>query len=196
VPLDASGAFSSPPAQLGGGSLTELLSDGRIKIAIDPKYPQAMGISTIVERAKMFGNFAWEALVNNFADSPFLTSDFPAAIEQSSDPRVLNRIVPLTPTLALRIYPDVAIDKDKCDFSFPFFRFRIRKAARQEVEYINTSIVQCAETTVFYGEDHPWVSRLVARNRHFRIEPQTIEAPTSRGGLLISTQRIAAGGAA
>ena len=47
---------------------------------------------------------------------PFFTSDFPVAIERGDDVRVLNGLVPLTPTLALRICPDVNVRREKCDF--------------------------------------------------------------------------------
>ncbi len=43
----------------------------------------------------IFGNCEWEILQNDFQDSPFFTSDYPIAIEKASDPRVLNKIVPL-----------------------------------------------------------------------------------------------------
>jgi hypothetical protein len=53
-------------------------------------------------------------------------------------------------------------------------------------------IVRCAEETVFYRDDHPWVRPFVARNRHYRIEPHTERLPTPTGILRVFTQRIAA----
>ncbi len=88
---------------------------------IDPKYPQAIGISSILKCSNIFGNCEWEILQNDSKDSPFFTSDFPIAIEKTSNPCVLNRIVPLAPNLAIRIKPDISIDRDQIDLSFPKF---------------------------------------------------------------------------
>ncbi len=109
--LDAAGAFPAPPEALGGVSLTELLGQGALTFRVDPKFPQAIGITNILKMVLTFGNSGWELLRNPFADSPFFTSDFPAAVEPSADPRVINRIVPLTPFLAVRLCPDIYLDR-------------------------------------------------------------------------------------
>ena len=94
VVMDAQGVFSPPPAVLGGTSLTELLRDGAVEVVIDPRYPQAIGIASIMKFINIFGNCEWEILQNDFKDSPFFTSDFPIAIEKTSDPHVLNGLYP------------------------------------------------------------------------------------------------------
>ena len=80
--LDSLKALPSPPPSL-GGSLTELFNEGKLEINVDPKYPQAIGITSILSLISMFGNFTWDILINSFEDSPFLTSDFPVAIEET-----------------------------------------------------------------------------------------------------------------
>ena len=190
--MDARGLIPSPPPELGGASLTELLRSGAVKFTIDPKYPQAIGISSIFQHTANFGNFKWEILRNGFADSPFFTSDFPAAIEKSDDPRILNRIIPLAPDLAIRIRPDLAIERGQADFSFANFDCRIRDISRTELVQLNRLIVRCAEETVFYRDDSPWVQPFVAKNRQYRIEPITQELATPTGTFPISTQRIVA----
>src|SRR5262249_53504348 len=60
--LDAAGEIDRAPPSLGGKSLSELLADGTVKISIDPKYPQALGISGITERLWVWGNSRWEVL--------------------------------------------------------------------------------------------------------------------------------------
>ena len=90
----------------------------------------------------MFGNFPWEILYNPADVNPFFTSDFPTAIEESADPRILNRIIPLTPNLAVRILPDIAIDREKCDFTFNQFRSRFRMIERQELLAVNRLLVR------------------------------------------------------
>ena len=88
------------------------------------KYPQAIGISSILACTATFGNFKWEILHNDFTDNPFFTSDFPVAIEKTDDPRILNRVVPLAPDIALRIRPDLTLDRGRSDFSSANFGYR------------------------------------------------------------------------
>lgn len=188
--LDAVGEFPAPPEALGAGSLSELIATGKVNVTVDPKYPQAIGIAGVLESTKMWGNFRWEVLSNPYVDSPFFTSDFPLAIERTSDLRVFNRLVPLTPALALRICPDVSVRREDCDLSFSRFSYCSRTVSRQEVVAINTAIVRCAETTVFYRDDLPWVRDFIARNRDYRIEPEVREIPHGTGTMMIATQAI------
>ena len=191
--MDAQGELSPSPAELGGASLTELLREGIVDITIDPKFPQAIGVTQILRLLATFGNFKWEVLRNDSDDSPFFTSDFPVAIEATDDPRVLNRIVPLAPNLALRIRPDFTLDRDqRRDPSFANFGYRRRSPGREEIVSLNRLIVRCAEEVVFYRDDQPWVRPFVARNRRYRIEPHTERLPTPTGTLRVFTQRIAA----
>lgn len=190
--MEAQGLLPPPPPQLGDTTFTKLLRDGAVKVTIDPKYPQALAISSILERTALFGNFKWEILHNDFDDSPFFTSDFPAAIEKADDPRILNRIVPLAPNLALRIKPEFTLDKDRLDFSFTNFGYRSRKVGRKEIVKLNCLIVRCAEDSVFYRDDHPWVRPFITKNRHYHIEPHTQRLTTPTGILQVSTQRVEA----
>ncbi len=184
------GLLPPPPEQLGGKRLAELLSTGDIEIAVDQKYPQAIGISTILQHVAAFGNFEWEILLNHFDESPFFTSDFPAAIETTKDWRVLNRIVPLAPNLAVRIKPNLKIDRKRADFSFANFDRRIRHVSFEEITEINELIVRCAEDSVFYRDHLAWVEKFIARNRSYRIEPTTQKVCQGKGTLVISSQRI------
>lgn len=188
--LDARGELPPAPAALGGVSLTQLLRDGTVEVTIDGKYPQAISIQSILRTTALFGNFAWEILHNDADDSPFFTSDFPIAIETTDDPRILNRVVPLAPNLALRIRPDPSLDRGRADLTFTNFRHGSRRLGRDEVAKLNRLIVRCAEDTVFYRDDQPWVHALVAKNRHYRIEPKTHKLRVATGTLLVSTQEI------
>jgi hypothetical protein len=196
--MGARGVMPPPPKELkelglGGESLVELLGTGAVKVKVDPKFPQAVGISSIHRSLAIFGNFRWEILLNDFDDSPFFTSDFPAAIEETRDRLgrlTINRIVPLAPNLAIRIRPDPTIDKDLADFSFANFRCRRTRISHKEAEEINSLIVRCAEDTVFYCDDLAWVQKFIAKNRHYRVEQSTSKQPTRNGSLLISRLKI------
>lgn len=188
--LDSKGSFPPPPPELGGESLTELLRSGKVYVKIDPKYPQAIGIASILSLTITFGNFKWDILINPFDDSAFFTSDFPVAIKRTEDLRVLNRIVPLAPNLAIRIRPDLSFDRKNIDFSFSGFRRSIRNLTRSEVISVNRLIVRCAETTVFFRNNYDWVPRFVKKNAKFRIEPRTQRIPYGNGTLLWSTLEV------
>ncbi len=188
--LDKQGVISKPPPGLGGKNLTELLDDEKVVIKVDPKYSQALGISNIMELITTIGNFRWEVLLNPFDDSAFFTSDFPIAFEMGSHSSIRNKIIPLSPNLAIRICPDPFRDKAQKDKSFSNFEYRRRKLNRKEVHLINKLIVRCAESVVFYRDNHDWVSRFVSKNSKFRIETQIEKVPHNSGTLSVATQNV------
>lgn len=192
VVMDAQGAFPPSPAELGGARLTDLLRDGRVGFAIDPKYPQSIGITSILDFIDIFGNCEWEILQNDFKDSPFFTSDYPIAIEKTSDPRVLNKIVSLAPNLAVRIKPDISRDRTQKDFTFSKFSYVKRNIGHEDVVKINTLLVRCAEEIVFYRDTHPWVQAFIRKNRHYRIGACSKNLRTATGTVLFSTQSVVA----
>lgn len=188
--LDSKGTFPPPPPELAGTKITELLNSGELKVEIDHKYPQAMGISQIFSRTNSFGNATWDILVNKDNYSPYFTSDFPVTIEETEDKRILNRIVPLSPNLAIRIRPNISLDRSKEDYSFSKFRYSIHEVSRQEIMEINRRIVRCAEDIVFFRDNHDWVSKFVEKNAKYWIEPKTVRLPQPNGALLWFTQEI------
>jgi hypothetical protein len=188
--VEARGLITPPPKELDGESLVELLGNGSVKVKIDPKYPQAIGISAIHRSLAIFGNFKWDILLNDFNQNPFFTSDFPAAIEETRDQLIINRIVPLAPNVAIRIRPDLTIDKNLADFSFANFHCRRRSISQKEVVEINRLIVRCAEDTVFYRDKSEWVQKFIAKNRHYRVEQSTSKQRTRNGSCLSSRLKI------
>jgi hypothetical protein len=185
--LDKQGEFEKPPGALGGESITELLEDKKIRFDVDPKYPQAVGISQVFSLTNTFGNSRWEILINEFADSPFFSSDFPVAIEVGQDASPINRVIPLTPTLAVRVYPDLTEEEGPPSFDFPRFARRVRKASRAEVRSINTLLVQGAETMVFFRDQLPWVRPFVARNATYKIQYRLERIPTESGTYILNS---------
>jgi hypothetical protein len=188
--MDKHKRLPPPPKELGGESLTEMLENGNVRIEIDKKYPQAMGITSVLSYVSIFGNALWEILINPFVDNPFFTSDFPVAIEKTKDPRVLNRIIPLAPNIAVRIMPDISLDRNNNDFTFQNFRYKYKKLCRKDIVRINRLLVQCAETTVFFNRNYDWVPKFVCNNSGFRIEPQTNRIPQGNGTILLFTQAV------
>lgn len=181
--LDKAGVIpKAPQGPLGGKSMTELLEAGTVKFNVDPKYPQAMGINSIVHHMSVFGNSRWEILLNFQDFDPYFTSDYPVAIKTFDINTPINRIVPLAPDLALRIVPDQRLQGQKEDHSFSKFNYIRRAQKRQNVIDLNRRIVQCAENLVFYRDDYEWVGRFVEKNRRFWIEPVS-ETPSHTAGV-------------
>jgi hypothetical protein len=188
--LDRQGVIEKAPPSLGSKSLSELLADGTVRYEVDRKYPQALGISTIISRMSIWGNSAWEILHNDVADSPFFTSDFPVALEAKGNRGLANWIVPLAPNLAIRIVPDTDLSGTAPDRSFRKFRHRRRALARAEAVDINRLIVRCAEDMVFYRDDLPWVPDFVEKNSRYRIETVIERIPHGTGFMTTGTQQI------
>lgn len=161
--LDRMGLLPPPPKELGEASLTKLIEGGRVIFDVDPKYPQAIGIENVLSQVALFGNFHWEILKNDHRDSYFFTSDYPVAIEPSQDIRVLNRVIPLTPTTALRIHPNANIRRKNCDFTFRNFSFAVRRASRGEAININRLLVRSAEDVVFFHDLQSWIEKFIQK---------------------------------
>ena len=54
--LDAQGQIPKAPAALDGKSISELLADGTVTFDVDPKYPQAIGVTAVMNHVSIFGN--------------------------------------------------------------------------------------------------------------------------------------------
>ncbi len=190
--LDRQGLIPKAPPELGGKSITELLADGTVHHKIDPQFPQAIGIDTVVGRTSIYGNSHWEVLRNTSNDSPFFTSDYPIALETVSGKPNPNWIVPLAPDLAIRIIPDTRQRGTSPDLSFRNFSLKLRDIGPHDVHAANRIIVQCAENLVFYRDAHDWIPGFVGKYRRHRMCIATTRVPHGTGFFNISTQRIEA----
>lgn len=189
--VDERGEIPEPPELLGGKSFSDLIDSGKLKINIDEKYPQSMGIRNILRYVQDFGNFHWEVIENDLSYSPFLTSDYPVAIEETVDNRIVDRLIPLSPSLAVRICPRLDIKRGKDhEFDFPHFRYRRSKCSHDEVRRINANIVKCAEDLVFSCVKAHWLPKFVKKHRSYRVEGLVDELPTDEGSYVIVRQRV------
>jgi hypothetical protein len=188
--LDSKAELPQAPKELGSTSMSQLLRDGIIKVNVDQKYPQAIGISTILNLVGVFGNSMWELVQNNERNSPFFTSDFPAAIEPSRG-QTLGRVVPLAPDFAVRILPDRTADGARADTAFPAFRRSAVVATRAIIREINQSVVRSAEELIFFRDDYDWVRPFLANNARFRIEVTTQKVAFGRDFLNVSSMGFA-----
>lgn len=182
--MESGGLFSHIPYPMDGKSITDLMAEGLIDLKVDPKYPQAIGISSIFSMLFTLGNFDWNIMHNPFsADTPFITSDYPIAITEGYDNIVLDKVIPLSIDLALRISPNVNIIPKKIRSNFNQLRFRKSFLSREEVLEVNQLVVRCAETEVYFARTHDWITQLVKANARFRIET-TVENFRFGSGML------------
>lgn len=169
--LERHGELPPPPDVLGARSLTELRQSGAMQLTIDRKFPQALGISNVLRLVEALGNSDWEVLLNPETDhNPFLTSDFPACLEQSPDPRTMDRVVPLAPDIAVRIHPSLDADGGGSGMAFPRHRFRVRRLRRNQVRSINALIAHCAEELIFSRDEASWLPTFLRKHREYRVE--------------------------
>ena len=190
IMMERQGLLPERPASLGKKPLEQLFADGTFNVDIDPKYPQAQGISAINGCVSTLGNSTWEVLSNTYPDSPFFTSDFPVAIEEVWGQPQLNKVVPLAPDIAIRIIPDIALYGQKRDPSFSKLRCLRRKLDRSAVAEVNRLIVRCAEHMVFCSSNDEWVLNFIVRNRSYRVEAVTARISDGTHFLNGLTQRI------
>ncbi|MBW2603071.1 MAG: DUF4238 domain-containing protein [Deltaproteobacteria bacterium] len=180
-----------PPIDLGGKNLYDYLENKNIRMKVNPKFPQAVGITEILNITKQYGNYDWDILINPFNDSPFFTSDFPIAIECTEKLHVHNLIIPLAPDVSVRIRSNHTSKQEQKDYSFSGFQRTIQKLNRTEVKTINRLIVRCAETMVFFRDQYEWISNFVKKNACFRIKTRTQKVADNKGGLLWNIVEIA-----
>ena len=136
----------------------------RWKVTVDPKYPQAMGIATIMDHVSVFGNSPWEILHNSEAENPFFTSDYPAAIEVTNLNAPINRIVPSwLPTWLSAFGQTFACPVRSLIAPLRSLEAVQRGLKRAEVVDLNRLLVRCAEDLIIYREDRAWIEGFVAK---------------------------------
>lgn len=168
VALDKAGNLPPMPASL-GNSFADALQRGRLKVNVDPMYPQAVGVNQIFTRLRAFANSNW-LILSNPTNCPFLTSDFPVAYGPEGVHPFLYRTFPLSPFLAVQIRTTEMSRVADQEFRFPNFRLALHQVSRHEAIEINRSIVKCAESQVYSSTISDALRLFIRRNSGFRIE--------------------------
>lgn len=179
----------SDPELFHGKHVSKLVDEGKVDLWVDPKFPQALGTTRILETISLFGNSRWD-IITNCTRSGFFTSDFPAAIEPQGKFDIVNRIVPLAPDLAIRMIPDVSLRDAKLDFSFSKLRYRFHKASHKDVVCLNRKIVQCAEDFVFSQSWKAWMRDFIMKYGKHYIKADLQRIPTENGFMNVGRLRI------
>lgn len=187
--LEQKGELPKAPESLGYNKFSEMIDEGVIHIDVDPKYPQAIGISTILERVAVWAQSDCQVLINQYEDLPFLTSDSPVALEISPGSPIIPRVVPLAPDLAIRIVPHFNAGRDYLEGVAKFSPV-FRRISRGEVKQINKNIVRCAEASVFSSIRRKGIERLVAKNRNIFVFPDILLEREQKTRRVISSFRV------
>lgn len=160
--------------------LSEMLKNGNVRLNIDDKYCQSLGISNVMKIQASFGNSPWEILINETSDY-YITGDYPIAIEKTNDPRIVNKIFPITPRIAIRICPDINVCDDEKDFVLNPFRYREINVGRSDVKYINKQLIIAAENMVFMKKYDSMIYSWVLKYKRKRIAQKMYKFPTQNG---------------
>jgi hypothetical protein len=188
--FERAGSLPETPEVFGGRTLSQLIKSGAVRVAIDPKYPQAIGITQILSITEQFGNSDWDILVNEHSNLPFFTSDYPVGVTPGADPRVVDRIIPLAPDIAVRIKPSLERSRAAAGMTFPYFRSRRVRPSRSELLSINALLVRCADNQVLYRDDGETISGFVAKHAPYRLELITDKIPVGNGYMHLTTTRV------
>ncbi|MBS2010556.1 MAG: DUF4238 domain-containing protein [Cyanobacteria bacterium SZAS TMP-1] len=166
------------------------VASGATDFRVDGRFSQSILAENMNRTIGLLTHGDWEVLHNRFPDCPFFTSDYPIALEVSEDDRRLNnKVIPLTPNMALRIKPNIEVNHQ--DPPFTNLTVRRRALSRGEVKRINTLIVRSAEEVVVYLKEHNWVPDFVDRNRRYWIDGVVTKTRVSpRRVLYITRQQI------
>lgn len=184
------GMLPSSPKGIEEPTLVGLLNSKKLKIQVDPKYPQAYGIDNYQRHIGSWGNSHWVVLLNQ-SDVSYLTSDYPVYTQQSSDLRVSTRLIPLAPDIAIRICPDVNLsDNDRSNLGFPKLTVDVQEVDEAGAKSMNKKIVQAAETTVYFRDNSQGIRRLIENNRHYKTYPETVALPTAQGRIVFASQSV------
>lgn len=184
--LESQGHFPPPPAALEAASLSELIQAGAVGFHVDPKFPQAIGIANIMDIASTLADCAWDIIHNDNDDSKFFSSDFPVVTLPSYSGGASAKIVPLTPSLAVRLHPKRR-GTSSSNLKLRHHRSRTIRATRQDAIEINRWIIRAAEKLVFCPRSYEWAGRFVQRNRAFRSDARTFRLPSREGAAQLAT---------
>lgn len=179
--VERKGMIPELPSDLPGKSLFELIEKDVVKCEIDPKFSQALGIGSIESIINMLKNCKWEILLNRSYSSEFYTSDFPIAIEPIKGFLGINRIFPLSPSVAVRICITDESFHLFNDFSSPKFHYQIKELGYKDIVKINKLTIQCAEAYIFFRNKFQGIETFLTKNASYNLIDDTQILNTHNG---------------
>lgn len=171
-----------------GRRVSDLIDSGRIQVEVNERYPESIAMDILDEVVAELTNSKWTLFINR-KDEPFITSDFPIAIgEHSTEPRFNSKLFPLSPTLAVKIEPDINSEMDT--ESLRFFSFRRKEITTNVLKDFNQKIAKCSETMIIYMSHKNTFLNFLERHCSYRIEQKVEVINQRRGAYVISKNQI------
>jgi Protein of unknown function (DUF4238) len=185
--IDVLDRDNSIPMLNGGRKLSTALNCGEIDLKVNPKFAQSFGIGNLQRLINNFGNQRWDIIFNKNTDTPFLTSDFPIVIEDMVGTQFASKMLPLTPNIAIKIYPTKKYETDSTSFyTFTEFRPSYLQISRSQAIDANRKIIRAADDMVFSNHNEHWLEKFISKNRNFRTDVETTNLRGVNSGMIIS----------
>ena len=161
-----------------GKTVSQLTAEGKIKLDIDLRMPQAMA-TTQLSKIRHTLAASDVTVLKPRGPNRFLTSDFPSVILFHYQNKFAQRFLPISPKFGL-IFHTHTSNEERDTASHRFVEIGERKT-----QEINDEIIKAAEHLVFSTHMYPWLADRVRTFRKYRIETVVDEV----GPLLLSQQR-------
>jgi len=171
--------------------LRNAIQNKEIGIKIDREFAHAQGMRALEGAINRYYCSRWLVLINE-TDIPFITSDNPAILYyQDMQQQIAQTYVPLKPSMALLIAPDLDMDypsfEDVKRYSNSEDRFGVIK--QSYVKKFNEAIVKSAERIVLHQKKEDWLEQLVRKYGKWRVDAIVSHIPTDRGIMTIARQQ-------
>lgn len=162
-----------------GKTVSKLTEEGKIKLDIDLKMPQAMATTQLLKIRNSLAS-SDVTILKPTGGSRFLTSDFPSVILYHHQNKYAQRFLPVSPKLGLVFHTHTSIE-DREETSHRFIEIGARRT-----QNINDEIIKAAENLIFSTHKFPWLQKRLKLLRGYRAESVT----ETVGPLTMSQQRV------
>lgn len=158
--LKAQGEIPPPPKGM------EFLLD-QIKFEVDPKYPQALGFSSVPDLHQTFYKAPWH-VIYNISDVPFITSDNPVSpyCQDNSGREIIY--APLSPKIGVLINPFLTLSEVQDQSSLCDRSFKTKQGDTDYVWRLNKIIVEWAEELVIANWNEQKILDLIRECKNWR----------------------------
>lgn len=146
-----------------GKTLSTLKAEGKVRLDIDLKMPQAMATAQM-NRITQTLAACDVSILRPKGSGRFLTSDFPSVILGHVDGKFAQRFLPLSPFVGL-IFHTETFDADRDESKVRFFQ-----VGEARMRQLNFEIIKAAEELVFSHRKFPWLRKSVRSLAHFRTD--------------------------
>lgn len=161
-----------------GKSISQLKAEGKVKLDINLKMPQAMATTQLYNIRDSLAS-SDVTILRPRGSNRFLTSDFPSIILGHHENKFAQRFLPISPKLGILFHTHTSIEeRDQANHRFV-------DIGEKGVSEINNEIIRAAENLVFSTHRYRWLLARVKKWKRFRTENVTEQV----GPMIVSQQR-------